>query len=323
MRRRLREILPHGAAILAAIVAIGSVRGRLFDAHKHAKNEHDVYFLPPPEQVVTMAMGYRAAMADVLWAHVLVSQGLHTFERRRFENLTRLYDAINALDPTWRQPYLLADALITFQSAQTPVEEVQKAREILERGVEHRPFDGEIWLNLGQFVSFVAPASYLEDYPEMAARWRREGVAYLARATELGSANSKISWQAIGGGSILLRAGEREAAIRFYERAYAATDDPELKEHILELLQKKLAERHLERYRRWDEAFKRGVEADLGLPLTGPPGPGERDLVLLLGPPLAPARCAGLGPEEKREGCYGSWQAWSDAMVKGAETSTD
>lgn len=296
-----RTLFAVAACLGLAIALVGSVRGALFDQHREVKNRHDVYFLPPPAQVEAMSLGYEAAVADILWAHVLVSQGLHTFEQRRFENLLRLYDTINRLAPTWRSPYLLADALITFQADTTPLEEVIKAREILERGTKHRPYDGEIWLNLGQFVSFVAPASYIEDHdPELAARWRREGVAYLARASELGAGRSSISWQALGGANILVEAGERDAAIRFLKRTYAVTDDEELKQDILKRLERLVAERELARYRGRDEAFRERYRGQL--PFL------SRDQILVLGPPPAPARCAGSNDEPR---CATTWRGWS------------
>jgi hypothetical protein len=312
MQRKRLEDLAYlvGFSILAGVM-IASVRPRLFAEHKRVKNRHDVYFLPPPEHVVTLSLGFKAAVADVLWAHVLVSQGLHTFEQRRFESLTRLYDTINLLDPTWRSPYLLADALITFQAAETPLEEVVKTRHILERGVKARPFDGAIWLNLGQFVSFVAPASYIEDQdPELAARWRLEGVPYLQRAAELGSSNSNISWQALGGASILVKAGERDAAISFLRRTYAVTDDQELKDDILRRLQKLIAERDLERYRERERAFTDLYRREL--PFI------KRDEALLLGPAPHPGSCAGLDHDEEPR-CSVTWRAWSSRFDASTE----
>ena len=72
------------AIVIARALAIAAVRGRLFQAEQQVKETSDVYVLPPPEQVVSLSLGYRAAVADVLWAHVLVSQGLHTAAKRRF-----------------------------------------------------------------------------------------------------------------------------------------------------------------------------------------------------------------------------------------------
>src|SRR5689334_12070493 len=130
-----RDALLTLSLAVAAAVGIGSARTPAADAEHRVQETSDVYVLPPPEQVATLSLGYRAALADLLWSHVLVSQGLHTMERRRFENLTLLMDAINALDPTFRDPYVFADALITFQTSETPHAEIVKAREIMERGV--------------------------------------------------------------------------------------------------------------------------------------------------------------------------------------------
>ena len=103
------------AFVAAAALAIASVRPRAAWMHSHVRETSDMYALPPPPEVLRMSMGYRAALADVLWAQVLVSQGLHNLERRHFEHLTRLLDTINARKPTFREPYLMADALVTFQ----------------------------------------------------------------------------------------------------------------------------------------------------------------------------------------------------------------
>lgn len=299
---RTRETVLSIVLIGASIIGVSSVRRHLWAIDDRINNRQDVYFLPPPEQVERLSLGYKAALADVLWAHVLVSQGLHTFERRRFDNLVRLYDVINLLAPTWRTPYLLADALITFQAAHTPYEEVVKAREILERGTRHRPYDAEIWLNLGQFVSYMAPASYLEDeHPEVAARWREEGVAYLARAAELGGENANISWQALGGANILEKAGEHDAAIRFLQRTYAVTDDEELKQDILRRLERRMAERDLDAFKGREEAFLELYRREL--PFI------SRGTALLLGPPAAPARCAGPGQRNEPR-CAVTWRQW-------------
>lgn len=311
--------LRQGATVVALMVlgglAVALVRGALFETERRVKNRHDVYFLPPPEQVRVMSLGYHAAMADALWAHVLVSQGLHTFEQRRFENLTRLYDAINTLDPTWQTPYLLAEALITFQANTTPYEEVVKAREILERGVQHRPYDPEIWLALGQYVAFVAPSSYLaESHPDEAERWRREGIEYLRRAASLGSA-----WQALGGASILAREGDTSAAIRFLRDAHASADDPELRRDIEQRIDRLLAQQRetedtiasleVEAYRARTQAFE-AILAER-LPFV------RADQGLVIGPPPAPARCAGLGHREPA--CATTWRSWAERYERDAQ----
>jgi hypothetical protein len=190
MPRKSRDALRAAALVVAAVVCVGSVNGRLAEARRRVKETSEVALLPPPEQVVSLSLGYRAALADVLWARVLVTQGLRRMEKRRFEELPMLLDAINELDPTFRDPYLYAAALMTLQGAPPTREEVLKTRAILERGAKNRPLDAEVWLALGQFVAFMAPNSYLTDEDEK-RQWRVEGAKMLARAAELGGGRGR------------------------------------------------------------------------------------------------------------------------------------
>src|SRR5262249_27113277 len=156
---------------------------------------------------------------------------------------------------TYREPYLLSDTLITFQAGKTPYDEVLKARAILERGTQNRPYDAEVWLALGEFVAYLAPAAYLEDDAEK-QRWRTDGAEYLARAAELSGENSSVAWRASGGAHILFRAGEREATIRFLKRALAVTDDDALRDKLEGELTKLLGESEADAYKSRQKQFQ-------------------------------------------------------------------
>jgi hypothetical protein len=288
--------------VCAAALVITLVRGPLTATHRRVKETSDVYGLPPPPQLAVLSLGYRSALADMLWAYVLVSQGLHTEQRRRFDNLVHLLDAINELEPTYRDPYLFADALITFQTKATPHDEVVATRVILERGTKNRPLDGEVWLVAGEFVAFIAPGSYLTDPAEQAA-WRIDGSRMLARAAELGGNNSNIAWQAIGGASILSGAGERDAAIRFLRRTLAVTDDRDLQFQIEAQLGRLLGEERDDILRRLESGIHDVRHQDL--PFVA------RIEYMLLGPPRDPAYCA--GPAHAGElACSPTWRAWEE-----------
>lgn len=301
-RTATADALVTAVLVLAAVAIVASVRGQLATTEARVKETSDVYVLPPPEDVVTLSLGYRAALADYLWSHVLVSQGLHTMERRRFDNLTRLLDTINALDPQFRDPYMLTDALVTFQTAETPHHEVVKAREIMERGVKNRPLDAELWLVLGQFVGFIAPGSYLTD-PEEIESWRAAGAEYLARAAELGGEDASITWAALGGAGILGRSGKRDAQIRFYQRTLAVTDDEQLKEKARTFLAKLLGEEQAEAQKRRALEFEELSRRDL--PMV------KKTMMLLLGPPRDPAWCAGSAHAAELA-CAHTWKEWAE-----------
>lgn len=307
--RSRHEALQLALVLALAAMVVSAVRPRAADAHRRVRETSEVYPLPPAEQLVHLAFGYRAALADLLWSHVLVTQGLRTSERRRFETVSDYFDAINALDPTFQDPYLHADALITIQVGQTSFEEVKRARAILERGLAARPDDGLLWLNAGQFIAYIAPAGMI---PDRATRdeWRKVGATYLARASELGAGDASLSWQALGGVSLLKKAGEREAAIRFLHRTLAVTEDEELRREVTAQLRLLVGERerdvHLARKDDFDATWERD------LPFVG------LTRYLLVGPPASPFWCAGA--PRGTLGCARTFREWSERFEVLAES---
>ncbi len=312
--------LRTAAIVLGAAVVIALVRGPLFDAHKHARETTDVYTLPPPRELTALSLGYRSALADLLWAHVLVSQGLHTEQHRRYGNLIPFLDAINTLEPTYGAPYRFAESLITFQSKTTPVEEVRTARAILERGLANRPLDADLWLEAGEFVAFVAPRP--TSRTRRSRRSGRRTAPGCSSARRSGGDNANIAWQAIGAARLLGKAGERDAQIRFLTRTLAVTDDAELQDKIkaqLAILTRD--ERQEER----QEATMREQEENLRM-ATALKAVKARDIpqikrseYVLLGPPRDPAYCAGEAHEQELA-CAPTWHAWEERFKESSST---
>jgi len=295
-------------ALIVGVCAasVGVVRQRLWDAHKHVKETSDVQMLPPPKEVLTLSFGYRTALADVLWAHVLVSQGLHTMDRRSFDNVAELLETINELDPSFRDPYLFADALINIQVTEGNFENMAKTRAILERGTRERPLDPEVWRTAGQFIAFVAPGSpYLTD-PEQRREWRSAGAKMLSRAAELGGDAGQMGWAAISGAGILNREGQRDAAIRFLQRTLAVTEDEELRERIQLQLKALDQEAQVETDRKRQADIAETARKDI--PFV------PKTTLFVLGPPFDAAYCAGgAHPDERR--CATTWRDWSTAQT--------
>ncbi|MDI1451219.1 hypothetical protein [Polyangium sp. 6x1] len=297
----VRDYVRTAIVVGVSALCIGAVQGRVAKQHARVKETSDVHLLPPPKEVVTLSFGYRAALADVLWAHVLVSQGLHTFERRRFENIADLIDTINELDPEFRDPYLMSDALITIQIGESGREDVDRTRAILERGTRNRPLDAEVWRTAGQFIAFIAPGSYLTD-PDERAAWKADGARMLARAAELGGDAGSMGWAAVAGAGILTRQGARDAAIRLIQRTLAVTDDEELRERLQRDLAQLVGEASSEAYRRRQTEM---IELTLrDVPFI------SKSTLFVLGPPFDPAYCAGGAHADDRR-CALTWKAWA------------
>lgn len=312
-------------ALLIA-VCVGLAWGTQLPArvqHRELKETTDAYLLPPPKQVAVMSLGYRSALADVLWANVLVTSGLRLSERRRFDLAVSYLDAINELDPSWRDPYKMATSLITMQTKAASLEQVYAARRILERGVQERPTDAELWLILGQFVAWIVPASYLEDRPEEAAAWKRDGAQYLKRAAELAPSDQNIQWQTLGAGRIFGEIGEIERAAEMYTTILATSDDPELRQRVtahLDALDRQHAQ-SAGKLRRFQ--FRKRRQRFVELVLEHYPGTGPNESrALLLGYPRDSAVCAGGARSAYGASlpCATSWADWAKRDPFGGAT---
>lgn len=304
LRPRPGDALAVGV-LACAIAGVAAAQLPARELHQRVRETSEAYLLPPPEQLVVASLGHRAALADLLWAKVLVTQGLRLQERRRFETVVPYLDAIHELDPTWRDPYRMAEPLINFQTVASPLEDVRAVRRMLERGVRERPFDAELWMLLGIYVSFIAPNSYLEGTEE-GARWRQEGAEYLMRATELGDADANIAWQSMGAAGVFLKSGQTERAAEFYDRILATTDDPELRERAQLHLAKLASEEQLEAKRARMQAFQElWRDRYPGMSIT---------TVLTLGHPRDTAACAGASRAVAADAprCASSWSDWAE-----------
>jgi hypothetical protein len=283
--------------MLAAGAGITTLRAPLVKNFSRVRETSDVYALPEPEQVVVLSLGYRAALADYLFAHVLVWHGLHFQQKRRLDFAAEYLDAMSALDPTFRDPYYFGDTLIAIQPIKPRREDYVRARRLLERGMAARPFDTELWLSSGQFMAYVA-APWLED-PKEQAEWRLAGARRLARACELVDSNENIPYHCITAARLFEKAGEREAKINFLERFLVVNDNEELRELAEKTLALELGARSEERKALRSEEIRVAWRADLPfITLTK---------ALVLSPAFDPADCAG-----GREGraCATSWAAW-------------
>ena len=199
--RRARAAAVVALAICASVIAWA--RPRAAATTYEVKVSSDVYALPPTEVVPVFSLGYRSAMADLLFTSTIISYGIHGEEKRRFEFVGQYLDAIIELDPTFRDPFRLADTLMIYHPVGSPDDEiVRHTARILKKGLERFPDDGYLWLSAGQFFAYIGP-QFLSS-PEEKKRFEAEACAMLERAGQLASDNVAVQWQALVAGRCLL-----------------------------------------------------------------------------------------------------------------------
>lgn len=289
----LRVLLAAAGLLLAS-----RLRGPLNVSHERIAKGAEAYALAPPEQMVVLSLGYRAALADLLLGKVMVAAGAHLRDKQLFEFAPDYIDTINALDPKFRDGYRFADAIITLQTVEAPVEMYRRARKVLERGVRELPNDQELWSSAGQFLAYLAPARLETD--EERAAWREEGARFLARACELLGSNERIPHHCVTAAKLFGDAGNRDAERSFLQRFLLLTDDPELQAltrwKLSQLDGADASQRINERAR----AFERIWSTDL--PSV------SRAAFAALGPQFDPAACARAAGAARARACATSFR---------------
>lgn len=305
------EIRPHknthvtvmaALLLLCGVVVLQALRVRLVADVTHVKTKRDIYALPSPNQAKTLSLGYRSALAELIFANVLVESGLHLQAHRQFDTLAAYLYTVIALDPKYPTPYRLADTLLTFQAGKPRLKNYEDAREILMIGMRELPYDQELHLNAGQFMAYLA-APHIEGMVghDAAQHWRLEGARALARSCELIGHNEEIPYHCITAAKLFSGAGERDAVKNFLQRVLAVNDDENIRRFALDYLGQamgKAEEQEAEiRFNDLDKAKK------LDLPFI------SKNRYLLLTPPYTAVNCVG-DTEGDKSTCATSFADW-------------
>jgi len=286
---------------LLAVLGIGHTRGPLAATYTHAKVTSDAYLLPSVDQTYVASLGYRSALADLIYGHVLVAYGLHFQDRRLFEHVGDYLDVINGLDPKFRAPYWIADTLLTLQPRVPPEAFYRKARQIQERGLVELPYDQELSSAAGQFMAYVAPP-HLSD-PAEQQEYRRAGARYLMQACNLLGSNDAIPYHCVTAARLLNDDDQHEAAQKMLERLFAMSDDPDIQELALGYLKRTVGEQAEAIVQARQQRFRAKRAIDLAF--------SPHVEAAALGPSFDSAACAGPAKAASAD-CASSWKRYDE-----------
>ena len=220
-----------GASISAVCMFRAPMAERARAAARHDRTIRDV--LPSPTALTALSMGHKSAMADMLWAGLIIDFGEAAGKRLTHDPRPRIH-AIQTLAPDYKPLYEFMDTFLVLGSVrQEKLEYVQSARVFFEAGLAKRPYDAHIWLHYGQFLAYAAPGVFVEDVPRV-TQWKTEGARAIQHAVELG-ADAKHSFGAAG---ILRFFGQETAALTSLERQLAIVDDPDQREQLEQAIER-------------------------------------------------------------------------------------
>lgn len=288
--------------VVAAAAGVRLSQPRVAGDYSSIKRVEDLYAIPAPDRIVAASLGYRSALADLVFAHVRVAYGTAFAEKRRFTYIGDYLDAIMALDPKFRAPYHYTDTFLTLQPVPAPKENYRRARDFYVRALEHVPDDANLWLVAGQFTAYLAPPHLPEN--EDVDEWRLAGARMLARACDLLGDSKNLPHHCSTAATLFSDAGHREAMIRSLKQVIAAADNEEARLKALAYLRRVVDEQEANKLQERVRGLERLTRADQPL--------ASRTRIQVLGPDFDAASC--VGQNDDRAECASSWRERSDRL---------
>lgn len=285
MSRGLATAITLVAALGMAAAAV-ELRELATDRFDRVVEDEDRYYLPPPIWLRAFSLGYNEALADALWIKAVVYFGglyqriprsdrspdrtARPARARRAAHIARYITGITDLDPRFVKAYVLGSRFVLYHKRRLSRETIEAAIDVLERGAEVFPDNGEIAFALGFFHYYELP-SYLDDKAE--ARASRERGARLLRLA--GTLEGAPPYTSLLGAQTLRREGLDDLVVEHLRAMLLTETDPNIRASLEQQLQRELgkaAERDIRRSRELQRRWQREmpyVSFDLFLLLGG------------------------------------------------------
>jgi len=220
------------ALIVTAAIAAAS-HERLLERRNEFPADADVLYVPPPRHLEIMSLGYREALADLIWIRALIFSGEH-LGRESIAWVDRYIDGINVLAPRFRRPYVWGGVTAVY-GGQKAVDRsmVERSIEIYRRGLREFPEDHEILYPLGMMLTHQVRSTPGFD-EEVRSSMVEEGVDLIRKAAAFGADPLVRQYAA----TVITAHASETLAIQFLETQLLWAED----EKYRRMLRMKLAE---------------------------------------------------------------------------------
>ena len=212
----------------------------------------DIYYLPPPDWLEVMSLGYRRALADLIWLRALVYFGDEFMNEGEVKHVHNYGESMLKLDPDFRRVYSWVGVAGVYTPKGSPPEFIEQAVDVLRRGVQRFPNDGDLAWDAGATIMYELLPHLPKDDPSR-ARLEAEGNEHMMAAARLGAGPD---WLVITNATSLRKLGENDRELRHLEEMYALVRDTKVKAEIEVRLSQLRDEAYAEAFRRANEEFE-------------------------------------------------------------------
>ena len=239
-RRFSFNLSPVSRKVLAVVGLLGMAglallaHDRLRERRDGFPEDSDVLYVPPPEHLRPMSLGYREALADLLWVRALVFTGKHIGNADADVGaVTRYADAITGLSPRFHRAYVWGGVTPIYGGGKTVTRDmVDRSIAIYRRGIDHFPESHKLLYAFGMLLTHQVSST--DGYSaEEQARSAAEGIEMIRRAAAFG-ADPLVRQYA---STLMTEHATEQMARQFLEAQLATAED----EDYRRMLRRKLA----------------------------------------------------------------------------------
>lgn len=226
LQRGLR-LLTIASAVVALALGVRTLRLAAFAQHKAGQHYEDAYYLPNAAWLPVLSLGFRQALADLIWCKSLIYFGEELGHRGQVQYVFAYTDAVLALDPDFRSAYVWVATAAIYRPVAVSLENGLRAARYLERATQRWPNDGQLQWDYGSLLRFeLAPLE--PDRAKKRALLER-AAPHLEAAARLGAGPP---WLALNNAELLNKLGRTEQAIHQLEELRGTVQDEEVKREI-------------------------------------------------------------------------------------------
>ena len=212
----------------------------------------DIYYLPPPDWLQVMSLGYRRALADLIWLRALIYFGDEFENKGAVKHVFDYGDSMLALDPDFQRVYRWVGVAGVYTPTGSPREYIERSVDVLRQGAERFPNDGELAWDTGATIVYELLPALSKAHPDR-ERLKAEGNDYMVAAARLGAGPA---WLVLTNATALRKLGEKERELRHLEEMYALVRDPKVKAQIETRLSQLRDQAYTEAFRSANEEFE-------------------------------------------------------------------
>jgi hypothetical protein len=180
----------------------------------------DVLYIPSPDTVKRVSLGYNGLMANIYWTRaVQYFGGKHHLRSQEYKLLAPLLDITTTLDPKLTVAYEFGSIFLA-QSPPQGAGDPEAAARLVLRGIEANPSEWRLWYHLG----FI----YWQELHDP----KRASEAFLQGSQVPGA----LPWMKVMAAALAQNAGEAQTARYLWTNILNSTEEKSIRENAVKRL---------------------------------------------------------------------------------------